>query len=99
MTGVVWTAEAIGDLDAVRGYIGRDSPNYANVVCADIISAVRQLESFPESGRIVPELQRDVIRELVRGGYRIVYWLRSNERVEVLTVFHGARLLRLEAFG
>ena len=40
MTRVVWTAEAIGDLDAVRVYIERDSPNYANVVCADIVSAV-----------------------------------------------------------
>ena len=71
MTRVVWTAEAIGDLDAVRVYIERDSPNYANVVCADIVSAVRRLKSFPESG----------------------------ERVEVLTVFHGARFLRLEVFG
>ena len=44
------------------------------------------------------ELQRDDIRELIRGSYRIVYWVRSPGRLEVLTVFHGARLLRLEAF-
>jgi plasmid stabilization system protein ParE len=33
------------------------------------------------------------------GSYRIVYRLRPGESVEILTVFHGARLLRLELPG
>lgn len=96
---VVWTEEAADDLEAVRNYIARDSPHYATAVCADILEAVRQLETFPESGRVVPELKHEDLRELIRGSYRIVYRLRSLERVEILTIFHGARLLRLEPFG
>jgi hypothetical protein len=38
-------------------------------------------------------------RELIEGNYRIVYRVSSGEFVEILTVFHGARLLRLEGPG
>jgi toxin ParE1/3/4 len=51
---------------------------------------VGQLREFPDSGRIVPELQRDEIRELIRAPFRIVY-RRGPEIVEILTVFHTAR--------
>jgi plasmid stabilization system protein ParE len=49
--------------------------------------------SFPRSGRVVPEVGRDAIREIIVQHYRVVYRLRTNE-VEILTVHHGARLLR-----
>ena len=50
-----------------------------------------RLEIFPQSGRIVPELQLEMMREIIFGNYRIVYRLRKEE-VEVLIVFHAARL-------
>ena len=53
------------------------------------------LEDHPLSGRVVPEVGDDAIRELIRGNYRIVYRLKQDV-VEIVTVFHGARLLRLE---
>jgi plasmid stabilization system protein ParE len=68
-------------------------------VCADIVGAVERLKTFPESGRVVPELSDPLYRELIMGSYRIVYRLRPGESVEILTVFHGARLLRLELPG
>jgi len=40
-------------------------------------------------------LGQESIREIVRGNYRIVYRLRPDT-IEVVTVFHGARLLRLD---
>jgi hypothetical protein len=55
----------------------------------DSASAERQ----PLAGRVVPELQRDDIRELLLRTYRIVYRLRPAE-IHVLTVFEGHRLLR-----
>jgi len=99
VTRIDWTDEAVHDLEAVRDYIARDSEHYAASVCADIVHAVERLAVFPEHGRIVPELRRATLRELIQGSYRVVYRLHSLERVEVLTVFHGARLLRLEGPG
>ncbi|MCZ7578486.1 MAG: type II toxin-antitoxin system RelE/ParE family toxin [Dehalococcoidia bacterium] len=51
-----------------------------------------QLEAFPESGRIVPEFDERVFRELVEGDYRIIYE-RFADRVEVVAVVHGSRSL------
>ena len=47
---------------------------------------------FPNSGRIVPEFGDSAMREILWRNYRLVYRL-VGENVEVVTVFHGARLL------
>ena len=72
MAHIVWTEEAVSDLDAIRDFIAPNSPLYANVVATQIIEAVDRLIAFPESGRSVPELAREDIRETVHGTYRIV---------------------------
>jgi plasmid stabilization system protein ParE len=87
---VRWTEQATDDLAAIRAFIARDSVAYALSVTERLYSAVGQLREFPDSGRVVPELQRDEIRELIRAPFRIVY-RRAPELVEILTVFHAAR--------
>ncbi len=42
----------------------------------------------------VPEVGDEALREVIHGNYRIVYRLRLD-LVEIVTVFHGARLFRL----
>jgi plasmid stabilization system protein ParE len=56
---------------------------------------VDRLQDHPLSGRVVPELGDTSIREVIHGNYRIVYRLR-HDVVEIATVFHGARLFRLD---
>jgi plasmid stabilization system protein ParE len=51
------------------------------------------LHTFPCSGRKVPELDDDAIREIIEVPYRVIYRLAS-QRIEVMTVLHGSRLLR-----
>jgi plasmid stabilization system protein ParE len=58
-----------------------------------VFAAVKRLETFPRSGRVVPEIGQEDIREIIVGSYRIVYVV-SEEEVNILTVFHAARLLR-----
>jgi len=58
----------------------------------DVLAAVERLAIFPNSGRIVPEANDPALRETILGDYRIVYRVK-RELVEVLTVYHGARLL------
>ena len=93
MAEVVWTRQAAEDLEEIRRFIARDSEHYAALVYRRLVESVDRLELFPLSGRVVPEFGRESIREVIWGNYRIVYRVRGT-LVEVLTVFHGSRLLR-----
>ena len=57
----------------------------------DVLAAVEQVADFPHAGKVIPEIRDPALRETVLGNYRIIYRVRS-ELVEVLTVYHGARL-------
>jgi len=87
-----WTEQAVDDLVGIRTFIARDSAAYAAAVVERLFTAVDQLRQFPDSGRVVPELQRPDIRELIRPPFRIVY-RRTDDVIDVLTVFHAAREL------
>jgi toxin ParE1/3/4 len=95
VTRVVWAPQAIQDVEAIRAYVARDSAYYADLVVERLVAAVERLRDHPRSGRVVPELGEESIREVVHGNYRIVYRLR-HDAVEIATVFHGARSFRLD---
>ena len=92
MTRVIWTREAVEDVEAIKAYVARDSVRYATLLAERIVAAVDRLESFPESGRVVPEVGDESLREIIQGAYRIVYRIQA-ESVQVVTVYHAARLL------
>jgi len=94
MTRVVWTLRAVEHLEAIRSHVARSSARYAALHAERLFAAAEVLHHLPESGRIVPELQRPDIREVLVGSYRIVYQVGPGV-VHVLTVFHGARLFPL----
>jgi plasmid stabilization system protein ParE len=89
---VVWTARARRHLQEIHDHIAQDQPGNAARFVAHLLERGEQIGDQPRSGRIVPEYQRETIREVLEGDYRIVYRIRS-QRVDVLTVRHGARLL------
>jgi hypothetical protein len=51
---------------------------------------VARLEAFPQSGRIVPERNRENLREIIVRPHRIVYRVGSG-LVEIVTVFRASR--------
>ena len=89
---VCWTDEAQRHLDDIHRHIAGDSPFYARRMVDKITRRSRQISAFPRSGRMVPEYQDIDVREVVEPPYRIVYRVAAD-RVDVLAVFHGARLL------
>jgi addiction module RelE/StbE family toxin len=95
VTRVLWAPQAIQDVEAIRAYVARDSAHYADLVVERIVAAVGRLEDNPRSGRMVPERGDESVREVIHGNYRIVYRLKRDV-VEIATVFHGARLFRLD---
>jgi len=92
VTSIRWTPQAADDLSAIYDFISRDSETYARIVTERILDSIDQLEQFPLSGRVVPEMQREDIREIIERPYRIVY-RATKEVVYVLTIFNSSRLL------
>ena len=54
---------------------------------AALFDRAATLKDFPNRGRMVPEVGRETVRELLFGKYRIVY-RRDPNRVVILTVRH-----------
>ena len=90
MTRIVWTEPAVADMEAIRAYIARDNEVYADAVVLRILESVERLERYPLSGRVVPELGDENLRELIVGNYRVMYEV-SGSAVTIETVLHGAR--------
>lgn len=95
MAKVVWINAAIGDLQQVFSYVaGKLSPVRAEEICDDILSATDQLERFPDSGTIVPELTYYQAREIYRHSYRMIYVHRGDGCYIVFCVHSSRDLIR-----
>ena len=87
---VEWSNCARDDLDDLVRYISRDSALYAQAFAEWVVQASRRLQSFPHSGRTIPEAENDSLREIIVQGYRLMYRIEV-ERVLILAVMHGSR--------
>ena len=65
--------------DMMAWYASQDVAEVGRRLAAEIIDRVRQLEAFPDSGRVVPEFDTTWLRELEHPPFRIVY--RRDESV------------------
>lgn len=96
MATVRWTFGARDDLREIHDFIARNSPRAAEALAERILTAIKRLESFPDSGRMLPEFPALGYRELIVGNYRVLY--RSDrDTVWVGAVVHGRRLLNKES--
>ena len=82
-------------LDEILDHIAAERPAAALGWFEEAMDRVRSLRRFPDLGRVVPELQRPEIREILVGPYRLVYH-RDERQVTVLAVLHDRRLFDLE---
>lgn len=89
---VVWSPQALTDVEAIAAFIEQDSPFYARAVVARIVAAARHVEQFPMAGRIVPEMQDQAIREVFVFSYRVIYRVDAGVAT-IVAVVHGKRLL------
>lgn len=86
-----WTDRARRDLLAIGRYIARDNPVASRRWLAQLRSRAREATGAPRAGRVVPEFEREDVREVFLRTYRIVYRIREDN-IDVLTVFEGHRL-------
>jgi len=94
---VHWSRRALQDLREIGAFISQDSPSAARRWINRLQESARKAATMPRAGRVVPELNLENIREVLPGNYRLVYRLKERE-IEILTVFEGHRLLRLDPF-
>ena len=91
-----WTQEALDRLLEIEAFISLDSPERALKFVNDIIDHTEKaLSDRIRLGRMVAEISNPNIREIIFKKYRIIYRLNKNQ-VEILTVFEGHRLLRID---
>lgn len=88
MDDIVWTDEALNDLDDIGAYIALDDPNAAARTVVRIGEAVGGLGFFPRIGR--PGRISDT-RELVVANTPYIVIYRLRDRVEILAVIHGSQ--------
>lgn len=79
MARVIWAPQANADLEAIGDVVAREAPRYAQMLADGIVASVDRLESFPRSGRMVPEIGDEVIREILYRGYRIMHLVSGEE--------------------
>ena len=89
---VIWSPLAIERVVEIGRYIHEENPIAADVWTHKIFDRIKQLETFPQSGRVVPERRRPDTKELIWGNYRIIY-VTDEKSVQIATVIHAARLL------
>ena len=91
MVRINWTIQSKEDLKSIFKYISRDSKRYAKLQVLRIKQRPRILKSQIYLGKIVPEIEKKNIRELIEGRYRIIYKIVSKTQIDILTVHHTAR--------
>jgi toxin ParE1/3/4 len=90
---ITWSPRAASHLESICEFIAEDSPVYARIFAQQVITLVKSIPAYPQTGRMVPEYNDLALREKIYGNYRVIYRIKA-ERIEVVAICHGARLLR-----
>jgi plasmid stabilization system protein ParE len=94
---VEWSDRALRRIDEIADHIAMDDPAAAERWVIELFATVERLAQFPLSGRVVPEIEDDKVREIIYGAYRVFY--QVGDVVEVLSVRHGSQLVREDEVG
>jgi len=89
---VILTPQSIDDLRDAVTFIAQHNPERARIFGNELIDRSLSLATFPERGRVVPEIGDPSVREIIYGRFRIIYEIFTDEAVVyVLRFWHGAR--------
>ena len=88
MAEVVWTREALTQLDLIRAYIGQYDPAAASRLTGKLLKAGESLQDFPNRGRPI----EDGLRELPTVAPYVIQYEVDGQSVSILGVWHGSQL-------
>lgn len=89
---VIWSREALVDLETIYDFLAEQSPSAAQNVIENILSRASQIETFPESGAMQLKLKiaDKEYRYLGEGNYKIIY-RTTDQYAYIVTVFDTRR--------
>ena len=90
MGKIIWAPSALEDIESIARFIERDSTDQAALFVGRIIEMTDRLEEFPESGRVIPEINQEDCQEIIYGACRIMYRI-VKEEIWITGVVHAAR--------
>ncbi len=99
MPGAVisFAESALRDLEEIQlWYVEQGVRDVGTRLVAEVFERVEALADHPDVGRVVPEFDQSILRELIHPPFRIVY-RRDSKRVRVVRVWRSDRLLKLPA--
>jgi plasmid stabilization system protein ParE len=85
---VTLSPSARRDLADIVRYISLDAPERAIEFGQFLIVKIKSLGQFLEMGKIVPEFEDSIIREIVVHSYRVNH---ESQKIEVIRFWHGRR--------
>src|SRR5580704_14034554 len=89
---VILTPQSLDDLRDIVTFIARDNPERARTFGNELIDRALSVATFPELGRVVPEIGEPAVREVIYGSYRIIYEIFADQgAIYTLRFWHGAR--------
>jgi len=89
---VILTPQSLDDLEEIVTFIAKGNPERARTFGNELIDRALSVATFPERGRVVPEIGDPAVREIIHGSYRIIYEISPDRQtVYALRFWHGAR--------
>lgn len=91
---ISWSPDAYRDLVDIHDYSVRHLYASSSPLVGKLLVAVRRLETFPRSGRVVPEWELPDRREIIVRPYRVIYRI-VGQQVLITWLLHSRRSLPL----
>lgn len=89
---IIWSPLSVERLADISGYIADNNHEASIKWVESVFQIIEQLEQYPESGRVVSEINKSNIRELIFRDYRIIYKIHQEE-IYILTIRHFKQIL------
>jgi len=87
MNEIIYTQEAIADLQRLREFIAENNPSAAQRIARELISRISQLQQMPMMGRPVASAPEEIIRDMVFGKYTVRYVVHA-QTLGILRIWH-----------
>ncbi|MDZ7807549.1 MAG: type II toxin-antitoxin system RelE/ParE family toxin [Gracilimonas sp.] len=95
MARIIWTEPALNEIDEIADYISLDIPKAAKNLVRTAFEKIEQLDSHPQSGKVVEEFDGSIYREIVLPPCRIFYRF-ENKFVYIIHVIRDEQLLHFD---